>query len=387
MHCDNIDSGIDWERQRARFPIFGSTLYINSCSYGALSNEVEAAFLAYLADRHANGSDWDNWVGHNEALRVDYAGLLGVSPAEIAVTPSASAGINSVASAMDFSGVRNKVVITDLEFPTNAQIWYAQEPRGAVVERVTASDGADLIESLSAAIDETTRIVAVTHVCYRNGEKLDIAAIGKLARAKGAYFLVDGYQAAGTMAIELASWGADFYVGGTLKYLLGTAGVGYLYARHAILDQLQPTATGWFAQENIGEMDHTRHTPAHSARKFEGGTPPVPNIYAARAGIGILAQIGLHSIEARISGLTARIVEHAEAAGIALATPADAKCRGAMVALRCRDAGGLVDALSHENIVTSWRDGNLRLSPHFYNNEDDIDMVFAALGRHAHLVS
>src|SRR3546814_2897706 len=102
---------------------------------------------------------------------------------------------------MDFSGVRNKVVITDLEFPTNAQIWYAQEPRGAVVERVTASDGADLIESLSAAIDETTRIVAVTHVCYRNGEKLDIAAIGKLARAKGAYFLVDGSQAGGNLAI------------------------------------------------------------------------------------------------------------------------------------------------------------------------------------------
>lgn len=386
MHRDNIDTGIDWKQQRARFPIFGSTLYINSCSYGALSNEVEAAFHAYLADRHANGSDWDNWVGHNEALRVDYADLFGASPAEIAVTPSASAGINSVASAMDFSGDRNKVVITDLEFPTNAQIWYAQEQRGAVVERVTADDRDSLLERLAAAIDETTRIVAVTHVCYRNGEKLDVAAIGELARSKGAYFLIDGYQAIGTMAIDLPTWGADFYVGGTLKYLLGTAGIGFLYARQGILDAMHPTVTGWFAQEDIGAMDHTRHNPAHSARKFEGGTPPVPNIYAVRAGLGILAEVGLPAIEARIAGLTERIAERAGEAGITLATPAAAERRGAMVALRCRDAGQLVDALRRENIVTSWRDGNLRLSPHFYNREDDIDAVFDALGRHLHLV-
>lgn len=386
MHGDETETMIDWARQRKRFPIFDTTLYINSCSYGALSNEVEAAFHAYLADRHANGSDWDNWVGHNEALRADYANLFGASPAEIAVTPSASAGINSVASAIDFEGERNRVVITDLEFPTNGQIWYAQERRGAVVERVTASDSASLLDKLAATIDETTRIVAVTHVCYRNGEKLDIAAIGAMARAAGALFLVDGYQATGTMAIDLASWGADFYAGGTLKYLLGTAGVGFLYARQGILDQMQPTVTGWFAQEDIGAMDHTRHNPARSARKFEGGTPPVPNIYAARAGLGILAEIGLPAIEARIAGLTSRIVERAREAGIALATPAAAERRGAMVALRCRDAAQLVDALGQENIVASWRDGNLRLSPHFYNNEDDIDRVFVALARHSNLL-
>lgn len=386
MQGHDIETGIDWARQRARFPVFGSKVYINSCSYGALSNEVEAAFHAYLTGRHANGSDWDNWVGHNEALRIDYAGLFGVSPAEIAVTPSASAGINSVASAMDFSGKRNKIVVTDLEFPTNAQIWYAQERRGAVVERVVADNGVDLLERLAAAIDETTRIVAVTHVCYRNGEKLDIAAIGQLARAAGAFFLVDGYQAAGTMAIDLASWGADFYVGGALKYLLGTAGIGYLYVRQGVQDEMHPTVTGWFAQEEIGAMDHTRHNPAHDARKFEGGTPPVANIYAARAGLGILAEIGLPAIEAQIAGLTERIIERARETGIVLATPAAAKRRGAMVALRCLDAGRLVDALSHDGIVTSWRDGNLRLSPHFYNTEEDIDRVFAALGRHPDLV-
>lgn len=386
MQEKSPEIAIDWARQRARFPIFGSTNYLNSCSYGALSNEVEAAFHAYLADRHANGSDWNNWVGHNEALRCDFAHLFGVLPDEIAVTASASAGINSIASAMDFTGGRNKVVITDLEFPTNAQIWYAQQPRGAIVERIAADDDRSLIEKLDAAIDETTRIVAVTHVCYRNGEKLDVAAIGALARAKGAYFLIDGYQAVGTMPIDLAAWGADFYVGGTLKYLLGTAGIGFLYARQAILDMLQPSVTGWFAQEDISAMDHTGHHPAHSARKFEGGTPPVPNIYAVRAGLGILAEIGLPAIESRIAGMTAHIAAQAALAGIKLATPEDANRRGAMVALRCRDAGQLVEALQRERIVTSWRDGNLRLSPHFYNQADDIDAIFAALAQYPHLV-
>ena len=386
MPDTNTGTGIDWAAQRARFPIFQSTNYINSCSYGALSNEVEAAFHAYLADRHANGSDWNNWVGHNEALRTDFAALLGVSAGEIAVTASASAGINAIASAMDFTGPRNKIVITDLEFPTNAQIWYAQQPRGAIIEQVAADDRRSLIEKLDAAIDETTRIVAVTHVCYRNGEKLDVAAIGALARAKGAYFLIDGYQAIGTMPIDLAAWGADFYVGGTLKYLLGTAGIGFLYAREAILDALWPTVTGWFAQEDISAMDHTRHNPAHSARKFEGGTPPVPNIYAVRAGLSILAEIGLPAIESRIAGLTAHILQQAAAADIPVATPDDVHRRGAMVALRCRDAGQLVEALQRERMVTSWRDGNLRLSPHFYNQEGDIDAIFAALARHRHLV-
>ncbi len=188
------------------------------------------------------------------------------------------------------------------------------------------------------------------------------------------------------MPIDLATWGADFYVGGTLKYLLGTAGIGFLYAREAILDALRPTATGWFAQEDISAMDHTRHNPAHSARKFEGGTPPVPNIYAVRAGLGILAEIGLPSVGTRIAELTAHIVQQAAAAGISMATPDDANRRGAMVALRCRDAGQLVDALQREKIVTSWRDGNLRLSPHFYNHEDDIDAIFAAISRYSHLV-
>ena len=376
----------DWQRLRARFPLLKSQVFINSCSYGLLSDSVEAAFHEYLADRHRHGSHWDAWVGRYEGLRADFAALLGSDADEIAVTTSASAGINSVATAMRFDGGRDKVVITDLEFPTNAQIWYAQAQRGARIERVAADGNATLLERLETAIDATTRIVAVTHVCYRNGEKLDVAAVAKLAKARGALVLIDGFQAIGTMPIDVRALDCDFYVGGTLKYLLGTAGVAFLYARGATTAALQPSITGWFAQQDIGAMDHTGHHPAHSARRFEAGTPPVPNVYAARAGLAIVAEIGLQAIGARISGLTARIVDHARSLGIPMATPDDPARRGAMVALRSRDAAAIVDALAAAGFVTSSRDGNLRLSPHFYNDDSDIDSLFEALAANRSLM-
>ncbi len=380
-------SMVDWAALRARFPLLERQCFINSCSYGLLSDAVEAAFHAYLADRHRYGSHWDAWVGRYEDLRGDFAKLLGADTDEIAVTTSASAGINSVATAMRFDGERDKVVITDLEFPTNAEIWFAQASRGADVVQVAAGGNATLLERLDEAIDERTRIVAVTHVCYRNGEKVDVAAVAKLAKAKGALMLVDGFQAVGTMPIDVRRIDCDFYVGGTLKYLLGTAGVAYLYAKRDTTAALQPTVTGWFAQEDSGAMDHTAHHPATSARRFEAGTPPVPNVYAAQAGLKIIAEIGLEAIGDRVAGLTARIADHAHAQGVAMATPDDPARRGAMVALKAKDAPAMVTALAGEGFVISSRDGNVRLSPHFYNEEADIDAVFEAIDKHRALMA
>jgi selenocysteine lyase/cysteine desulfurase len=386
MTNSNAITAPDWNKQRARFPLLRRQCFMNSCSYGLLSDSVEAAYLEYLSDRHAHGSHWDAWIGRYEGLRGDLARLLGCGTDEVAVTGSASAGINAVASAMTFDGDRDKVVITDLEFPTNAQIWYAQEARGATLERVVAEGNASLLERLAETVDERTRIVAVTHVCYRNGEKLDVAAIARLARAKGAYVLIDGFQAVGTMPIDVSALDCDFYVGGTLKYLLASAGVAYLYARGATTAELQPTATGWFAQADIGAMDARAHHPATNARRFEGGTPPIPNVYAARAGLALIEEIGLTAIGERIKDLSALIADQARAAGIPMATPDDPERRGAMVALRSRDAPAMVAALHEENIITSSRDGNVRLSPHFYNDRDDVERVFDAIGRHRSLM-
>lgn len=369
----------DWAALRARFPVFENKTYINSCSYGALAIEVQAAVQRYLQDRLEQGCDWNYWVERNESARGAMARLLGAKPDEIAVTTSASAGINAIASALRFDDGRHKIVISDYEFPTDAQIWYAQELRGAEVVRVPEKDGYIPAESFADAIDEQTKIVAVAQVCFRNGARLDIPAIAKLARERGALMMVDGYQGFGTMPFDVRAANVDFAVGGCVKYLLGTAGVGFLYARDELIESLVPTVTGWFAQEDIFAMDTTRYNPAHSARRFEAGTPPVVNIYAAIAGLDIVDEVGLPAIQRRIGGLTDQIKTRAREAGYTVVTPTDPGRHGAMIAIRSHDAPALVARLAEQDIVTSDRDNNLRVSPHFYNNEQDIERLFEVL--------
>jgi len=376
----------DWAKLRSQFPVLEKKTYLNSCAYGALATEVTDALQRYIRDRQEKGTDWNYWVECNDSVRNAVASFLGAEPDEIAVTASASAGINAIASALNFNQVRNKVVISDFEFPTNAQIWHAQELRGAKVVHVPEKDGYIPVEHFDAAIDDETLIVAVTQVCFRNGAKLDIPAIAEIARRKGALFLMDGYQGLGTMDFDVHQAGVDFAVGGMLKYLLGTAGIGFLYVREPLIENLVPTATGWFAQSDIFAMDITGYKPSSTARRFEMGTPPVPNCYAAEAGLQILEDIGLPAIEYRIGELTATIKAEAKKAGYSLAVPDDPDRHGAMITIRTHDEHALVRILENQGVVTSSRSGNLRISPHFYNNQDDIDSLFRALREQKHLL-
>lgn len=376
----------DWARIRSRFPILENKTYLNSCSYGAMSDDVKNALYRYIRDREERGTDWDYWVERNESVRHAVANFLGAKPDEIAITTSASASINSLASAMDFTGPRKKVVISDFEFPTNAQIWYAQEPRGAEIVRVPERDGYIPAEDFASAIDEDTLLVAVTHVCFRNGARLDIPAIADIARDKGALMMVDGFQGLGTFEFDVGNSSVDFVVGGMLKYLLGTAGLAFLYVRDELIEKLVPTVTGWFAQSDIFAMDNTGYDPSPTARRFETGTPPVPNSYAAEAGLKIIGEVGLPAIEFRIREITAAIIAEAKSTGYTLAVPEDPERHGALITLRSLDENAIVAALENDGIVTSCRSGNLRISPHFYNNSDDVDALFRALRQHKHLL-
>lgn len=365
---------------RARFPTLQSKTYINSGAYGLLAAEVRAAFEAYLDARLHSGSEWGWWVEREEAVRNGMAALLRASPDEIAVTASASAGTNALASALDFSGERNKVVVSNFEFPTSSQIWHAQERRGVRVEHVPEdASGYIPIEHFARAIDETTAIVAVAHVCFRNGAKQDIRAIVELAKAKGALVLLDCYQSVGATDIDVKALGVDFATGGMLKYLLGTAGIGFFYARAELIQQIDPTVTGWFAQRDIFAMNIFKHEPALTARRFEMGTPPVPNCYAAEAGIKIINDIGTAAIELHIRGLTRTAIERLLAMGAKLATPTDDARRGPSVMVKSTDDHTLVDRLGKRNIAVSCRDGNVRAMFHAYNNEDDISALVEGL--------
>ena len=370
----------DFEALRVQFPVLERKTYLNSGSYCALANEVRAAFEAYMNDRLAVGANWDVWVLKNESVRALVGKLLNAAADEIAVTASVSAGLNALASALDFSGHRNKVVISDFEFPTNAQIWHAQEPRGAKVIHVPrAPDGYIPAEMFENAIDERTQLVAITHVCFRNGAKLDIPGIVRVARAKGAKVLLDCYQSVGSLDIDVKALDVDFAVGGMLKYLLGTAGIGFLYARDTFAKSLLPTNSGWFAQASIAAMDISANRPAPNARRFEAGTPPVVNCYAAEAGLQMLLRVGTPAIEKRNLALTRRCMERLQEIGWPSVTPSEDERRGATVAVASRDSARLAAELMKRDIVTSHRDDNVRASFHFYNNDDDVESFVAAM--------
>lgn len=370
---------------RARFPIFERLVYLNSCSQGALSDAVRAAYDAYLSDWDEKGAPWEYWVERAETARATFARLVGGEPNEIAVTTSLSAGVSSLASTFDWRQ-RPRVVVSDFEFPTVGQIWHAQELRGAEVVHVPPVAGVIPLEHFDALIDERTALVAITAVCYRNGARLPVEEVVELAHARGALVVLDAYQAIGSFPLDVGELGVDFLGAGVLKYLLSSAGLGFLWCRRELVESLLPTQTGWFADRNIFEMDVHDYSPSPTARRFESGTPPIPAIYAGIAGVGLMEEIGIAATREHVNALNERLIAGVDELGGTVATPRDPEQRGALVCIPSTDAAALVRALAEEGIVTSERDGNLRISAHAYNVDADIDAVLAALARHRDLL-
>jgi selenocysteine lyase/cysteine desulfurase len=372
---------------RHRFPIFQHQVYINSCSQGALSDAVRGAYEQYLADWDEKGAPWEYWVERQEAARAAFAGLVNAAPDEIAVTTSLSAGVSALASGLRFAR-RSKVVLTDWEFPTIGQIWHAQEARGARVSHVrAAADGTIPLEHFEQAIDDDTLIVSITYVCYRNGAMIDVPAVVELAHQRGALVLLDSFQAAGSLPIDVEELGVDFLGAGVLKYLLGSAGLGFFYCRRDLVERVWPTQTGWFADQNIFEMDHTDYSPAHTAARFQSGTPPIPAIYAGIAGIELMQEIGIRETREHVQALNAHLLDGLDELGATVVTPRDPDRRGALICVKSTDANELVAVLGREGIVTSERDGNLRISAHCYNTREDVDTVLESLRRRRDLVA
>ena len=364
---------------RGEFPIFAHTTYLNSCSQGALSHRVRAAYQEYLDGWDEHGADWAHWVERAEAARAAFARLLRAAPEEIGVTTSVSQGVSAIVSALDLRA-RPRIVISEYEFPTVGQIAHAQELRGAeVVHVLPASDGSIPPERFAEAIDERTALVCCTTVSYRTGHRHDVAEIAGIAHAAGALCLADSYQAVGAIDLDARSLGVDFATGGTVKYLLASAGLGFVYVRRGLLATLLPTQTGWFADEDIFRMDISDYSPAADARRFDAGTPPVPNIYAGLAGVSIVEEAGTAAIEEHVAGLTSRLIDGLDDLGATVVTPRDPARRGPLVCVRSTDVEQLVAALAAAHVACSERDSNLRLSLHLYNVEADVDRVLDVL--------
>src|SRR5215469_16634656 len=368
---------------RSRFPIFQRKIYLNSCSQGALSDSVQAGLDAYIASWHEQGSPWELWVEQYEAARTAFAQFINASPDEVAIVTSASAGINSVASALSFQD-RKKVVLGEFEFPTMGHVWLAQRARGADIQFVPAQGNTIPAAHYEKLVDRSTYIVPLTHVCFKNGFRSDVSSVTQIAHRNGALVMLDDYQDSGTRPIDVKAMGLDFYITGTLKYLLGPPGLAFMYVRKELIASLTPTVTGWFAQTNPFAFDPQHIDLSPTARRFESGSPSVPNVYAAMPGFEMLRQIGMENVAIHIRTLTQLLLSWARDLGISAKTPVDSD--GPLVVLQSRDSSLVVQKLSESNIIASNRHDGVRISFHVYNTVEDVQAVTEVLKKNLHLL-
>ena len=368
---------------RSRFKIFQRKIYLNTCSQGALSNAVESGLQDYIASWHEQGSPWDVWVERYEEARTAFANFIRATPDEVAIVTSVSAGINSVASALSFRE-RKKVVMGEFEFPTMGHVWLGQRSRGADVQFVKAEGNRIPTANYETMIDRDTCIVPLTHVCFKNGFRSDVKAVTQIAHHSGALVMLDDYQDCGSRPVDVKAMNLDFYLSGTLKYLLGPPGLAFLYVRKDLIPTLSPTLTGWFAQANPFAYNPQHFELSPTARRFESGTPAIPNAYAALPGFEMLQDIGMDNVAHHVKTLTQSLLSYTRDLGIVVKTPADSA--GPLVVLQSKDSTLLVQKLAESDIVASNRFDGLRISFQVYNTADDVKAVAEALKKHLNLL-
>ena len=358
---------------RAEFPIFERCTYLNSCSLGALSRRSRARVNDFLDLWEARGASawYDTWWSALEELRARYARLLGAPAGTIALHPNVSSALGVVASAIDYR-VRPKVIVTALDFPTIGYQWMAKAREGVEVVVLESPDGIGVpLEAFEAAVDDRTALIATSHVFFTSGAIQDVRALADIAHRAGALCLVDGYQAAGQIPVDLQALDVDFYLGGGLKWLLGGTGVAFLYARESMLPALEPTVTGWFAHREQFRFDSRALERHDDARRLEAGTPPLLPVYAQLGGLDVLEDVGIPAIRSATASLTEDLIERARGVGLVPKVAARPGERSAIVMLPSDNPDADVRRLAEAGFIVDARPGHVRVSPYFYNLPDD----------------
>ncbi|MGH7531184.1 MAG: aminotransferase class V-fold PLP-dependent enzyme [Gemmatimonadales bacterium] len=360
-------------RYRDEFPIFRDRVYLNTCSLGALgerSRRKVAEFLDLWQSRGA-AAWYDVWWAALDELRRRYASLIGAAPAEIALAPSISVALSAFAESLDYAG-RPRVVTTSLDFPTVAYQWLAKARRDVELVIVDSPDGISVpAEAIARAVDQRTALVATSHVYFTSGAIQDLRAVADAAHARGALCLIDGYQSVGQIPVDVRAAGVDGLMAGGLKWLLGGPGIVFLYVREDVARRLEPGIAGWFGHRDQFAFDPRTLRRHDDARRFELGTPALAAVYAQLGGLDYIGEIGVPAIRAATATLTEDLIARARAAGFAPKVAGDPAARSAIVMLPVADPAAAVRHLAAGGIVADARPGHVRLSPFFYNVQDD----------------
>lgn len=374
-----VTPSYDLASWRARIPLLTSLIPMNNCSQAPQTDATRAAAERYLDSWNQSGMDWDAWVEEVQLAKQEFARLINASADEIAVFSSVSEATSAVASAIDFSGERPKVVVTEAEFPTIGHVWLAQERRGARVDWVPVRDGAIADDAYDAVLDDRTAIVSACHGYYLNGFTQDLASLADRVHARGALLYVDAYQTLGTVPVDVRAIGADFLAAGNLKFLMGIPGIAFLYVRRELVERLHPLTTGWFGRANPFAFQVKQLDWSPTASRFDMGTPPVVNAYIARAGMAIINEIGVHEIRRWLEVLGQRLIDGGQERGFTLHGTADMSRKTATTAFVVDDSHAVELTMRRRGIVPSARGRVIRLSPHFYNTIADVDTALDVL--------
>jgi len=371
---------------RDEFPILSETTYLVSNSLGAMPRAVYDNLRAYADTWAARGvRAWgEGWWDMNVRVGDKVAGIIGAPPGTVSMHQNISIAQGILLSCFDYDGPRNKVVIESGIFPSVYYVLRGMLPPHVELCMVESEDGGISVpvERIIAAIDERTLLVPISHVLFRSAYILDVQAIIEKAHSVGATVILDGYHAAGIVPFDVTALNADFYLGGVLKWMCGGPGGVFLYARPDHLKTVRPRLTGWMAHKRPFAFEVDEIDLRDDAFRFLNGTPAIPSLYANEPGIDIIAQVGVEAIRRKSMRQTALLIALAEAAGYAINSPRDPERRGGTVTLEPDPACSyeISRELIARNIVVDYRaQAGIRVSPHFYNSDDEIHRVVEAI--------
>ena len=364
---------------RDRFPTLARGPYFAAHTLGPMPEGVPDALARFAAEWADEGVvAWTGWLEQIRATAALLEGLFAAPAGSVALGPNVSVLAGQVLSCFDWSGERSRLVTTDLEFPTCDYLYRAQETLGAKVEAVPSRDLTVDLDRLLEAIDHQTALVAVTHVAFRSSALLDAAAVVARAHEVGALVMLDTYQSAGTVPIDVEALGVDLMVGGSVKWLLGGPGTGYLYARPEVAATLAPRLVGWFGHQAPFAFEPSPIALAAGAGRFVTGTPNVAAHVMAAEGYRIVAEAGVEAIRAKSQRQVARLIDGFQAQGAQVRGPADPARRGGSVVVDFDGAEQVTAALIARGYTCDYRPGaGLRLGPHLYTTDDECDAVVA----------
>lgn len=356
------------------FPGLEKSTYLNSCSHGLLPQRTRRALEAHL-QVWEDLPDWGAWTQEQEKARAAFAKLIHAKPEDIALVANASQGIGAVMSALSPRGARNVILTTDIDFPTDPTLARAQASRGFQHKHVAWPTYQKELAGGDVAL------ACAPYVASFSGRRLPIKALAAEAHAHGAPLLVDAFQACGNVDIDVRRDDVDFLVAGVYKWLMAPAGLAFLYVRpdHAAL---QPTAVGWHALADPYSFDPLSAF-APDARRYQSGGASIIGCVGASTSIGMLLEYGVASVEKRNAGLVERILQHADERKLDVLTPHARDERASIITFRVPDQEKALAACARENVIINPRLGGLRVSPHFYNKEADVDRLFDVLDQAA----